>query len=291
MSGVYDPDCLYLLGTSDEGYCGHNALVFPSAPAEYAFGFGCDTWRTVIRPTDGRLLFLGTTGLPNESSHVYIYEQPTTVDETPSRRGSVPQPILPTPACANPDGLWVFPDDGKAFYSCSGAIYYVEGSSEPWTFGKYVPRAVGEDRTVFLVSTVPDMALFVDGKIVPVKPFGTGWNVVAARSRRGGGFLLAYHGDDTRAALCEVTRTGETIPIGEYRLGDSFSTGPGCTLEPGGALVCTWDRVHDPDGGPDGAHDGLVRFTFDAPPEILYDEAGKPIKVHGLISPERVTGP
>jgi hypothetical protein len=67
---------------------------------------------------------------------------------------------------------------------------------------------------------------------------------------------------DGTATLLGTYQTGMTPPGGDYR---------SCRLEPGGALQC-FTLVGN-------SNSGVNRFTLSAPPELIYDDSGKTVKI------------
>jgi hypothetical protein len=104
--------------------------------------------------------------------------------------------------------------------------------------------------------------------------------VIAARAINDG-FLVAAIVNDTplTANLMKVQLDGTTTTLGAYQRGGYSGFGR-CWMEPGGALECAMALLT--------LEDAIVRFTLSAPPELLYDELGKKVKLHGS---SLVTGP
>ncbi|CAN5908023.1 hypothetical protein BH11MYX4_BH11MYX4_05100 [soil metagenome] len=106
----------------------------------------------------------------------------------------------------------------------------------------------------------------------------------AFRSRPSGTMYMATSGIGVRGQVREIALYGNTQVVGTYDFGPApVGPGPSCALEPSGALVC----INDIDPSDRDAQ-GVVRFTFNDPPEVLYDERKGTVKIH--IS-QVVTGP
>jgi hypothetical protein len=279
-SGILDPDCVYLLGTLKPGEIGHQVLIFPTNPADRAFGFGDVSRRPFVRPTDGRVVF-------QAGQHAYTF---TTSVGTSSgiEQQLAAQTLLPTPGCGRDDSLYkvfVFPDDGETFYECIGfSVHWHVGTSTTPLFLDYLPFAVAEDRSFIGQDGTPEYFLVRGRSAVRVLDGGY-TNLFAWRASPGGGFLVALSRPGVRAELRRVEASGESI-LGNYDFGEGAGGGGGgghCVLEPTGAMVCI--TTLEQDGGP---QDGVVRFSTTGPPEILYDERTSDVKIHIA---ELVTGP
>lgn len=95
---------------------------------------------------------------------------------------------------------------------------------------------------------------------------------------------MATGGFGIRGELREIALDGTTHVIGAYDFGpEPFGPGPNCALEPSGALVC----INDLDRSDLDAQ-GVVRFTINDPPEVLYDHRKGVVKIHIA---QMVTGP
>lgn len=277
-AGTFDADCVYLLGTlSMSADAWRDALIHVDRPNDFATGFGYVSRAPIVRPTDGRLLFAASGDqLPDR---IYRYTTPGTGFPNPSLAA---QAIEPGVSCgtARLDRFFVFPDDGALLYRC-GAQVFVTGSAVPLDLGNRNLLATGRNRLIVAASTYPDLVLVQNGVVTPV-PGLTG-TPLAFRSRPSGTMYMAISGVGVRGELREIALDGSSQVVGTYQLGAGPS-GPGadCALEPSGALVCinTIDRA-------DFAQ-GVVRVSFDKPPEILYDERKGGVKIH--IS-RMVTGP
>ncbi|WP_394824173.1 hypothetical protein [Pendulispora albinea] len=278
-AGTYDPDCVYLLGTTREGSCSYDAFIFPKNPTDRVYNFGCSPWLAFVRPTDGRLIF---TSSANDGLAAYAYRPATTRSQWDWQQLQAHEKIE---TCRHLHRIFMFPDDGKLLYFCSfndaGIGPWVEGSSEPFAMAGYYPMAAGEGRTVLGADTEPELhyAIIANGRATPLKDM-EGASISTVRSRRGGGFFIVSSRLWVRAELREVLPTGETKILGTYQTDrPTGPAGPQCVIEPNGALDCIASRDF---------HDEIVRYTFNALPEVLYEERTNDVKMHISLL---VTGP
>jgi len=277
-TGLYDPDCVYLMADPERGDCSMFKLFLPSKPAERVYDFGCGPNSPIVRPTDGRLFFFSTDEV--QGARVYRYHPRTTptwlvADQLRN------QEMIET--CPDPLHLFMFPDDGKLLYDCADFTHqgldgpFVEGG-EPFDMAGYYPLAAGESRTVLGVKNDPGLhyAIVANGLATPVDADGD--NIFAQRSRRGGGFWAVDSRPGVVAELREVLPDGEVRSVGAYQTQPGEGgAGLGCVLDTARALYCyTWA----------GSLDGIVRYTLDAPPELVFPE-----QFGNLAFTSLVTGP
>jgi hypothetical protein len=85
------------------------------------------------------------------------------------------------------------------------------------------------------------------------------------------------------ADLREIALDGSMQVVGAYNFGPpTYRQSGQCALEPSGALVCIVTLADSPPA------EGVARFTFANPPEVVYDERTGSVKIQfGTL----VTGP
>ncbi len=291
-SGIYDPDCVYLIGLMEEpsgSTCANRVMILPSNPSERVFGFGCGLAAAYIRPTDGRLLFVSSASI-NDHTHAYLY-RPILQDGLFDYQQLALQERIDTPPCTDLQGneVFPFPDDGALLYRCSfGADgYYLQGQGV-YDVGKYVPMSLGEHRTILGATTTPDLAVTADGQARKVQGIESIQHATASRSRRGGGFLLVDDRVGSGGELRDVRVDGETTILGQYKLLAEHGLGPFCVIEPNGALDCPEYESPPADSGSSAMYGVVRRYTFDSPPQVIYDDRTGPVKV---FQATLVTGP
>ncbi len=277
-AGTFDADCVYLLGTLNPGDAWRDALIHVDRPNDFATGFGYMARAPIVRPSDGRLLFEARGDQLPE--HVYRYTTASTGLPNPSLASQTIEPgVMCSPDLL--DRIFVFPDDGAILYQC-GTQVFVSGSPTPLDLHGRTPIATGRNRLVVTATTYPDIALVQNGVVTPVLDL-TG-SPYAFRSRPSGTMYMATGGFGIRGELREIALDGTTQVIGAYDFGpEPFGPGPNCALEPSGALVC----INDLDRSDFDAQ-GVVRFTINDPPEVLYDHRKGVVKIHIA---QMVTGP
>jgi hypothetical protein len=282
-SGVVDPDCVYLLGTLQEGTSWRNVLIDPRHPADRAYGFGNPFRAPIIHPKTGRLWFLSRAN--SGSQRLYLFGVTAPVNAYPDAQ-LAGHTLVPTPGCA--DNMlfehYLVPDTGVLVYDCLGnpGTTFVDGQAAPVDLQGYLVVAVGNGGVVLGAKTAPDYAIVKDGVATPIAGLAYNTFLRAIRSRPSGGFMALANAGTERGQLIEIEVDGSILVKGPYDFGTP-PRGPGdCVLEPSGAAVCI---VNVP--GPLAA-EGVARFTLTSPPEMLHDERTSDVKIHGS---RLVTGP
>lgn len=286
-TGIVDPDCVYLLGTLQEGDAWRNVLIDPRDPKDRAFGFGYTFRAPIIHPKTGKLTFIAS-GDTSGSRHLYEFGTSTAPTASPNAQIAA-HTMIPTTRCSASSLLehYIFPDDGVVAYDCNGnpGATWVYGATMPVARQGYLPVAVGNDRVILAAKTAPDYAVLIDGAVVPVQGLDTNTFLGAVRSRPTGGFLAVGNATGIRGQLLEIATDGTTTPKGSYDFGTP-PVGPSgsCVLEPAGSLVCIGKMKAAPYDV-----DAIYRFRVGgAAPELLYEERMSDVKIH--IS-HLVTGP
>jgi hypothetical protein len=261
-TSVYDPDCIYLVGTLSQGNCGADVFVYPGAPDDYVAGFACDDPRGMIRPTDGRFLFTTSNG-SIDVAYAFTAGGPISND----------LPIA-TPGC--PYGVFhvdTFRDGTLAWrcFNTTNVVHIDDGSTMLTTpNGAY---AFGPGRAVLAGDGAGLSIVDPSGK-TPVTGLPSFVAVAAARSTPDGFYVaLGTANTPLSAALYEIAMAGAATKRGDYQLDNSWVR-PGCALEPGGAMVCFTNRPSQ------GLDDTITRFTTTDAPTVIYDESLHPVKIH-----------
>lgn len=276
-TGIVDPDCVYLLGTLQEGDAWKNVLIDPRDPKDRAFGFGYTLRAPIIHPKTGKLTFIAHAD-SNPMRRLYTFGSSTPPTAYANAQLAA-HTIVPT-RCTG-DSLfehYLFPDDGVLAYDCLGnpGPTYIDGVTAPFDRQGHSIVAVGAGRVVLAAKTAPEYALLVGGAVVPVQGLDTNTTLYAVRSLPSGGFIAAANATGVRGQLIEIAVDGTTTVKGPYDFGmPPLGPGPRCVLEPSGALVCLQLLQASPI-----AVDGIYRFRLGAPPELLYDERSSDVKIH-----------
>jgi hypothetical protein len=276
-TSVYDPDCIYLFGTLQQGACFVDAFVYPPNPDDWVVGFGCYADQGLIRPDNGRFLYteaIVATGGPLEF----------TVDDGPgfAQYPTMPQANDTDLQAGCPQGVWhiyAFRDGTPAWrcYNSPTVLHIGDAASTRTLTGN--PIAFGAGRAV-LVDEGSVLAIVDATSRTPVAGVPSSYSVVTARSTADG-FRVVLEASDGTATLYKTDLTGAATSLGSYTRGTAFTSIRGCVLEPGGALQCFTQETP-------GLHDYITRFSISAAPVMLYDEALHTVKIHGS---QLVTGP
>ena len=303
-SGIVDPDCVYLFGTvvDDGGGPLGQALIDPFRPNDRAFGFALPR-RIIVHPKTGELWFHADD--PRSPPAIYVHEEniPEGMLLTSQRRIAIP-------SCpghfTDPWDFGLFADDGALAITCTDGRTLVPPKSEPFDdrFWEYLEWS--HDRAALVVRGPATYAVLKDGNAAILD-----WSeqrFIAARSRAGGGFLVATGGTfpDYFPQLYDLEIDGTVSTRGSYDFGvDPWFDGAGrckvdasggiscnsagtrCALEASGALQCLTVIGEFSEGKM--PLDILVRYTRDAPPRILYDAHDSNLKISSVSL--LVTGP
>jgi hypothetical protein len=273
------PDCVYLLGTLQEGASFRNVLIDPTRPLDRAYGFGHVRPRPLVNPTTGRLWF-AASGSKNETQlHVFSQSVPTSVTSIDIQLA--PQPVIPTPNCDSAVNylyaIFAFPEDGVLAYTCAASpLLSVAGANAPDLHGR-LPVAVGYERTILTFATGEGYALVKDDVVTPLPPLYLNASLSAVRARPAGGFYAVGNAPNVRGQLMEIMLDGTVTVVGPYDFGPPEpGVGPGsrCVLDGKQSLFCLNDVP-----GADFAH-GVLRFSIGAPPVVVFDERNSDVKIH-----------
>jgi hypothetical protein len=281
--GVYDPDCVYVVGRSDKTAATNNEVIFhPSNAAVVASGFGDGPFFPdpgAIRPSDGAYLFVSARNGP-----WYAY---TFVPTAGPPTSTTPRPIGPlgTPACPQYlRSVRVFPDTSEVIYECiyRGDHWYTIETTTLFDVGDFDIIALGAGRTALVRGLGATTLTLLDGATQYPVTLIEGDKIHAARSKPGGGFqvVAVTAADVYQPKLYSVAPDGTATELGSYNMG-SIEMGAMNALEPDGAVV-TIATLQQP------FTEGVVRLRTNATPEVLYDErTGSWEVTAGLL----VTGP
>jgi hypothetical protein len=274
-TGVYDPDCVYLLGTLSEGSCPGDVFVHPSRPDDYVAGFPTCTQGGAIRPSDGRLLYVDGVGL--ESVAMEFAVDAVSPFSTYVADPAANDTAIPTPLCT--DGPWRVGSfrDGTILYLCVNSGSVVR-SGDTTLLSSDDAIAFGAGRAILVDGGFARLAIVEAGQRTAVTGLPSTLNeVVTARSTADGFLVATYDRDLSTYRLFAIDRAGAATARGNYQM----AGGTRCVLEPSGALVCFTE-------GPGSFHDTITRFTTTGAPTVIYDEQLHLVKIHGSYL---VTGP
>jgi hypothetical protein len=262
-TGVYDPDCVYLLGSLRPGLAGWQALVYPGLPDDYAVGF-YDPTAGVIRPSDGRLLFMDNGG-----PQIFVPSSIPSSGNFPLAKNQA----LATPPCPGAYPL-VFPDDSAVGYACgSDDSFHVQGQSAAlYTLLYTTIYAAGPGRVLLTNKVGVPTLLTPGGDIVVQNPWSD--QPITARYSGDGFLVVVVAAAAPIMNLWKVRLDGTTINLGTYQGGNQVDFFQ-CKLELSGALQCPATKLTQQDS----AYGVVVRFTLTDPPQIVYDDTAQPVKL------------
>ena len=279
--GIFNPSCVYLMGTLEEGAAYLDVIIHPSLPNDVHGGFTMESRHPHIRPTDGRLVFDDQNQILEFHDDVFV-------------ANAWPVPAYPVNPLANDVAIaaggcstqwpaWLvgfFPDDGKAFYSCGGTPAWIEGAPAtalPFTLDGLLAAGSGRSRLVRKTSSLA--VRLGDGTELTVTGLTgfTGMETTYARFV-GTEFLLAlFDFGGTSGALWRIALDGKATLDGAYAIG----TGPSpqwydARLDAAGAL---YFFSRNPNAG--FYDDRIERISVGAARAIVYEEsATKKVKIH-----------
>jgi hypothetical protein len=272
---LFDPDCVYVLGTFVEGASGNSALFEPAHPADPRGGiWDYGMAHALVRPADNRVVY-GSAGM-----RVFVAD-PRVGGRYPSDLAAAANdPPLATPACPNASNLeGIFPDDSVAIYRCGFGPRYLEGTSVPIAGLENGFDALGPMRTALVLRPTNGPKIWIDGVDVPITGLPGVGGLLTARYGGGHRFLCAFTVGATPVVLQQwsIGFDGVATYVGDYLNPQNILTGFGSALDPAGNLYrVSWE----------GFDDRIVRMSLVAPPVVVYDEqypdgGKKPLRLHG----------
>lgn len=290
---VFDPDCIYLVGTLHEGLAGYDVLGVIGDPTAVWAGFELwDSSRAKIRPTDGALLYTELTG----PLRTFVADPITIVAPgLPQPYPAMPfdnDPATLAPKCAPGAAValgGVFPDDGRAMYGCyvdafnTGAFLDDPAATQvTLPFGMI---ALGPGRTVLGITT----AGLAVGPLGGPASANTSLHldVQAARYAGGGAFWvygLRPEGQLDHAEEWRIEADGSTTRLGEMALPtDGYAVPMTPAIGPDGDVYAIVT--------PKSFVDAVVRYHFaggGVTEQLVYEESQGPVRIHGG---RLITGP
>ncbi|RYZ57930.1 MAG: hypothetical protein EOP08_16765 [Proteobacteria bacterium] len=277
--GVFDPDCVYIVGSLRTGSANAGIVFHPERPTDYAGAAYFALSNAVIRPTDGRLLYETSAkeepGDPDPSGYkLFTYLGPSSPNASLEARERVPGIVCDG---SFRQGFWVFPDDGAVLYDCDDALM-VAGTAAPIYRGDARPIAPAYGRAVLAMQSPRRFVWIRDGVASDVDAIEGDFH--ALRARPSGSMWLAssrWRDEKLVSELYEIAPNGSIRVLGEYQNADDPRWGiPGnaCALEPDQSLVCRFTTTAD-------TIDRVFRLTFTEKPVMIFDESLHEQKIHG----------
>jgi hypothetical protein len=283
-SGIYDADCVYLIGTTQPGSSGREVIATFATPDEFSYGFGDHPVFGAVRHTDGKVLFTDADANGDTQAFAFTPDPaPTSPTDRPTQR-LANDAVIATPGCGDRGTarLSVFPDDGVAAYQCfqlesdppeNRGQLFLEDESTPFVPGASGSLvALGAGRHV-LLEREGTLSLASGGTVTPIvaPPFT---RVVAARFlERGFSVVLATFGPrGVDLALAQIDLAGRVTPAGTFDVGTANSFFIDCKLAPDRSLICPTEV---------GLDETISRFTTTAPPVTIFDEREHQLQLHG----------
>jgi hypothetical protein len=292
-SDTLNPGDVYLVGTLMEGACGYDALTHWSDPGHACVGFDCSYQGeySVIRPTDGRLIYTRNLESEMREFHADACGVPTT-NAYPSNP-LANDTLLPS-TCPNNGGFDVFnaflvTADGDVYYKCGHVWYTLAGTKVYDETGgvNNELRWVSHDHVALVGNARLGLVNLVAGTVIDIPPSVLpASDLVAVRARDAGGFWLAVTNSvaEVDVELRQLTPDGTMTPVGKYPpLPAAVHSVFGSTLDGCGALL-------QKGTGTVGLDDDLiVRREINGASQVVYDEANNPLV--RMDSSYLVTGP
>jgi hypothetical protein len=296
-SDVLNPGDVYLDGTLEKGACYEDALTHWSDPNSACTGFDCNFLggSAVIRPTDGRMLYMNSSELVLREFHADACPMPA-MSAYPSNP-LANDTIIPTPMCPVAAGVpttgvtrFVVSPEGNIYYHCVGveaimALWYdLAGNLVYDESNGYALQKVARGRTALVGSgSNYKLANLTTGVLTDVAaPPWTAGYIVAVRALDPAGFWVAAASGSSDPELWEIHPDGTSTKIGSYPpLPAGQSLAVAATLDGCGALlqICS---------GPMVSEGTIVRRQVQGSSQVIYDDATMPLVKIGFYL---ITGP
>jgi hypothetical protein len=296
-SDVFNPGDVYLDGTLTKAECGRDALTHWSDPNSACTGFDCnfDGASAVIRPTDGRIIYVNTFENALREFHADSCPMPpmSAYPSTPLANDTIIRtPKCPTDAGSN-SGVagYVMSPEGDIYYHCyTDTVWYdlagnaVYDESNGYDLLKVARGgaalvAYGGNTTYKWVNLAT--GVFTDVGVQALLSF----SIFASRALDTTGLWIAIGSpasDDVE--LWEIHPDGTSIMTGSYSpspTGSSAGRGA-CALDGCGALL---QFGRDPTSG----NDTIVRRQVHGTTQVVYDDGTMPLVT--IWTPHLITGP
>ena len=272
--GIFDPDCVYLEGTLEEGANFRDAITRVEGDGTFVTGFvgGSSGYR--IRPTDGRVLYNNAGGRdlrifePDKVSSLHYPKNPSDNDKT-----------VDTPACGTLHSKrtflsGVFPD-GVAIYGCQNdrsSQAYVEATDTSLGHYSRTVIAFGPNRRMLAErrsDTDTEVVVVAGGNEHPVHGLGQFRRVSASRYVNDHFYIVTSEGDHPAWTLWAVDDHGKAEKHGKYVVPDDERFPPlRCALVPNTDMYCfAWE-------------DAIIKLSLTAAPEMVFHEDDSSVKIH-----------
>jgi hypothetical protein len=292
-SDILNPGDVYLDGTLQEGACYLDALTHWSDPNSACTGFDCyfDGRGAVIRPTDGRMLYMNTFENVLREFHADSCPMPamSAYPSTPLANDSV----IPTPMCSMDAGTsnagvagFVVSPEGDVYYHCSGSgatVWYDLAAKAVYDESNgYALQKIARGRMALVGSSSSEKlanlttGVLTDVAAPPSSPPLTTGSILAIRARDPAGFWVAVSsGTSGDPDLWEIHPDGTSAKIGSYPpIPTGQSAASSAALDGCGALLQI-------SRGPMTLEDTIVRRQVQGSSQVVYDEATTPlVKIH-----------
>ena len=286
---VFDADEVYLLGSLSGVTCSPSAMAKLTDPDLESVGFPCniDARSAVIRPADGRLLYLDTT-----AKKVFVFSK----DDHPydSGQGICRYPTNPTAndtevattSCNNSGGAADFrlaPDLEGVWYTCGNTpgLWFDENDAQLGFLDGSTPLVRGYGTSVLATrgsaaaATSDSLELFIGANEIPLGDLGQEGAVLAVRALDDG-FRVVVQGDgESSGQLVNIALDGTITTAGTYptlQAGLSIdATGVGSALDADGALYMAATETRQGQ-----SHPAVVKLVLGSPETVVYAGASDP---------------
>ncbi len=290
-SAILNPGDVYLDGTLSEGACYLDALTHWSYPYRACTGFDCsfDGSSAVIRPTDGRLLYINTF-----ENKLREFHEDVCVGAMINNYPTMPlanDKVIPTPMC-DPDSTFLslsfrVSPEGDIYYSCSQTWYDLTGAT---VFHDGVDRLqnVGRNRVALVGQStfrLVDLGTGALTELVPQLPVSS--SLLAVRARDEGGFWIAVRlsSGPSDVDLWQVNPDGTAARFG------SFPPIPATVTSAGAAAIDGCGALIQMGEGRMVFEDLIMRREMGGASAVVYDEAMMPAPLVKIHISYLITGP
>jgi hypothetical protein len=229
---TFDPGQVYLLGGLPALACTPSAMAALASPDLESVGFPCNinAQSAVIRPADGRLLYIDATSAPPRllafTLDAHLYDTGAGACAYPAAPAANDE-VIATVSCnasGGPGGFLLAPDVEGVWYTCAGAagLWFDENDAMLGFLGTRTPLLRGYGNSLLMsqstaeVTLASSLLLNVSGSDVPLGELPQDGAVLAVRARDTG-FQVAVRGDGEGAnQLWDIGLDGSVTLAGTY---------------------------------------------------------------------------